>query len=422
MPPGRGCRAEVKSGDAVDPPVPHGHHAASSRRSTWATAGQGGHAIQLEKVGLAVEARRWPPKPLYQIPEDEPVNDMAPTPHQRKKRTLKVATKSKDGGLSTLPSNVPNDRSSQLLASQDEQPAMPEDVLQPSLTSCPSGSHFGLQLENPPVPTYVGSQTTDTYEREHINNSTLSRTKKATQLNPTTRPQSSQSCAAIQTPQGLPMTVPLCPPAHKVPSSNQLSLSPSVGVVPSSPLSLPSSPEAPHSSNTKNNNLDNRECHQIDLDEWAGDEIDQSGCNLLHLPPIQTQVQVLRKPTDMMIVSLITQEKKDNSVKSLCQFAEFQQYVPYKALLLVAAIIHEVLCIYKTHGFIPKESKLNSKALDGAFKMMVPKLEAVVSHAYHGPKLNAMLEEWANLSMTGYTPVGRPAATHESSHFDIILD
>ncbi|KAI6018484.1 hypothetical protein PISMIDRAFT_124017 [Pisolithus microcarpus 441] len=84
-----------------------------------------------------------------------------------------------------------------------------------------------------------------------------------------------------------------------------------------------------------------------------------------------------------------------NSMKSLRQFAEFQQYVPYKALLL----IHEVLCIYKTHGFIPKESKLNSEALDGAFKMMVPKLEAVVSHAYHGPKLNAMLEEWANLSM-----------------------
>ncbi|KIK25453.1 hypothetical protein PISMIDRAFT_9642 [Pisolithus microcarpus 441] len=178
MPPGRGCQAEVKSGDAVDPPVPHSHHAASSRHSTWATAGQGGHAIQLEKVGLAVEACKWPPKPLYQIPEDEPVNDMAPTLHQRKKRTLKVATKSKDRGLGTLPSNVPNDQSSQLLASQDEQPAMPEDVLQPSLTSCPSGSCFGLQLENPPVPTYVGSQTTDTYEREHINTSTLSHTKK----------------------------------------------------------------------------------------------------------------------------------------------------------------------------------------------------------------------------------------------------
>ncbi|KAI6022258.1 hypothetical protein BKA83DRAFT_94048, partial [Pisolithus microcarpus] len=88
-----------------------------------------------------------------------------------------------------------------------------------------------------------------------------------------------------------------------------------------------------------------------------------------------------------------------NSVKSLRQFAEFQQYVPYKALLLVAAIIHEVLCIYKTHGFIPKESKLSSEALDSAFNTMVPKLEAVLSHVYHGPKLNAMLEEWANLGM-----------------------
>ncbi|KAI6128079.1 hypothetical protein EDD16DRAFT_1701993 [Pisolithus croceorrhizus] len=111
-----------------------------------------------------------------------------------------------------------------------------------------------------------------------------------------------------------------------------------------------------------------------------------------------------------------------NSVKSLCQFAKFQQYVPYKVLLLIAAIIHEVLCIYKMHGFIPKESKLSSEALDSAFNTMVPKLEAVLSHAYHGPKLNAMLEEWANLSMMGYTPIGHPVAAQDSNHFDIILD
>ncbi|KAI6033973.1 hypothetical protein BKA83DRAFT_4121279 [Pisolithus microcarpus] len=78
--------------------------------------------------------------------------------------------------------------------------------------------------------------------------------------------------------------------------------------------------------------------------------------------------------------------------------------VDMQVLLLIAAIIHKVLCIYKTRRFIPKESKLNSEALDGAFKMMAPKLEAVISHAYHGPKLNAMLKEWVNLGMTGYTP------------------
>ncbi|KAI6009065.1 hypothetical protein BKA83DRAFT_4505296 [Pisolithus microcarpus] len=111
-----------------------------------------------------------------------------------------------------------------------------------------------------------------------------------------------------------------------------------------------------------------------------------------------------------------------NSMKSLCQFAEFQQYVLCKALLLVTAIIHEVLCIYKMHRFVPKESKLSSKALNSAFNTMVPKLEAVLSHAYHGPKLNAMLEEWANLGMMGYTPIGRPAAAQDSNHFDIILD
>ncbi|KAI6010452.1 hypothetical protein EDC04DRAFT_2905901 [Pisolithus marmoratus] len=111
-----------------------------------------------------------------------------------------------------------------------------------------------------------------------------------------------------------------------------------------------------------------------------------------------------------------------NSVKSLHQFAKFQQYVPYKALLLVTAIIHEVLCIYKMHSFIPNESKLSSEALNSAFNMMVPKLEAVLSHAYHVPKLNAMLKEWANLGMMGYTPISCPAAAQESNHFDIILD
>ncbi|KAI6015407.1 hypothetical protein PISMIDRAFT_14342 [Pisolithus microcarpus 441] len=120
MPSSRGHQAEAKGGDTVDPPVPQSHPVASSRRSTQVTAGQGGHVIQLEKAGLAIEACRWPPKPLYQIPEDEPVNDMAPTPHQRKKATCKVTKKSKNGGLSAPPNNMPNDQSSQLPASQDE--------------------------------------------------------------------------------------------------------------------------------------------------------------------------------------------------------------------------------------------------------------------------------------------------------------
>ncbi|KAI6094037.1 hypothetical protein F5141DRAFT_1070987 [Pisolithus sp. B1] len=118
MPSGR-----AKGGNTMDPPV---------------TAGQGGHVIQLEKPGLAIEVHRWLPKPLHQIPEDEPVNDMAPAPHWTKKATHKVTRESKNGGLSTPPQYVPSDQSSQLPVSQDERPTMPEGVLQNSLTSCPS--------------------------------------------------------------------------------------------------------------------------------------------------------------------------------------------------------------------------------------------------------------------------------------------
>ncbi|KAI6009064.1 hypothetical protein PISMIDRAFT_16984 [Pisolithus microcarpus 441] len=252
----------------MDPLVPQSHPVASSRCLTWVTAGQGGHVIQLEKAGLAVEVCRRPPKPLYQIPEDEPVNDMALTPHQRKKATHKVTKKSKNGGLGAPPNNVPDDQSSQLPASQDERPTMPE------------GSRFGLQLENPAAPTYVGSQTIDAYKQESTNNSTLSCTKKVTQLNPTACPQSGQSCAAIRTPQGLPVAAPSRPQAYKVLPQNQPSLSPSAEDVqhqPSSPLSLLSSPEVRQSSDSENDHLEDRLFHPTDLDEWAEDHINQSG-------------------------------------------------------------------------------------------------------------------------------------------------
>ncbi|KAI5988730.1 hypothetical protein EDD15DRAFT_2371063 [Pisolithus albus] len=672
------------------------------RRSTRVTAGQGGHVIQLEKVGLAVEARRRPPKPLHQIPEDEPVNDMAPAPHRTKKATRKVTRESKNGGLGAPPNNVPSDQSSQLPASQDERP-----------TVVASASSLKIQLR---LLMLARKQLTPTnvYERDSTNNSTLSRTKKVTQLNPTARPQSGRSRAAIRTPQGLPTAAPSRPPAYKVLPQKQPSLSPSAEDVqhqPSSPLTLPSSPEVLWSSD--NENPEDGVFDPIDLDKWAEDHIDPSDHDVnyensdadkrkedevarhddvddhaddhsddrqpgfktamparqqnssqpppsppqsnlgsgtsggdrrdnrqshrpgderagvdydvldrhharnrrhrspslsylstISLPKLKKQrtttedelgleednsevmpgtpkltgqgrcakysknpkgsqpvksstagffpplwnklfdlakarmrlyvaleepvprheVAIQGQCSEILFEVLAHYEEKNleveagyylqykldmaklifadthtfrseikkaairiipaqyqlfpppsatteadcrraikiraeeilkggaylrgevdaqgktsnfahdalkyvclavyysNSVKSLRQFAEFQQYVPYKALLLVAAIIHEVLCIYKTHGFIPKESKLSSEALDSAFNTMVPKLEAVLSHAYHGPKLNAMLEEWANLGMTGYTPIGRPAAAQDSNHFDIILD
>ncbi|KAI6122396.1 hypothetical protein EDD16DRAFT_1705227 [Pisolithus croceorrhizus] len=370
----------------MDPPVPQSYPVASSRWLTCVTAGQGGHVIQLERAGLAIEVHRQLPKPLHQIPEDEPVNDMALAPHQTKKATHKVTRESKNGGLSIPPNNVPSDQSSQLPVSQDDR--------------------FSLQLENPAAPTYVGLQTIDTYERGSTNNSTLSYTKKVTQLTPTAHPQSGWSHATIQTPQGLPMAAPSCPQAYKTHTFCSEIKKAAIRFIPAQYQLLP-----PPSATTE---ADHHRAIKI-----RAEEILKGG------PYLQGEVDAQGKTSNFAhdaLKNVCLAVYCSSSVESLCQFTKFQQYVLYKVLLLVTAIIHEVLCIYKMHRFIPKESKLSSKALNSAFNTMAPKLEAVLSHAYHGPKLNAMLEEWANIGMMGYTPNGCPAVAQDSNHFGIILD
>ena len=58
------------------------------RCSKQATAGQGGYTDQLERVGAAIEtpARQLPRQHANLIPDDEPVNFMAPAPPARHPR------------------------------------------------------------------------------------------------------------------------------------------------------------------------------------------------------------------------------------------------------------------------------------------------------------------------------------------------
>ena len=63
----------------------------SSRRcSKHMNAGTGGHIKQLEKIGQAIEDTPLP-KACFTIPDDEPINMMAPTPHRPRKKKVSKA-------------------------------------------------------------------------------------------------------------------------------------------------------------------------------------------------------------------------------------------------------------------------------------------------------------------------------------------
>lgn len=150
----------------ADPPL---------RRSKRATAGQGGHAAQLERVGLAVENPGQPPKPQVILPNNEPVNLMAPTPRRSKKKPVQRGSSNTQNKVSscnimrnsilmivtqgsTLPVNTQN----------EQPPAVAAALPQPTLVQAAPGSRFGFQLQAPPLPTFVGSQSVDAFERDRI--------------------------------------------------------------------------------------------------------------------------------------------------------------------------------------------------------------------------------------------------------------
>ncbi|KIK17530.1 hypothetical protein PISMIDRAFT_111191 [Pisolithus microcarpus 441] len=88
-----------------------------------------------------------------------------------------------------------------------------------------------------------------------------------------------------------------------------------------------------------------------------------------------------------------------NSVKSLRQYVELQHFVPYKALALVAAIVHSILSTYERHGF-SKVELLNVGELEDSYQRLLVLMDTVALNMYHGPKLTAMLEDWVQTGMS----------------------
>ncbi|KAI6033744.1 hypothetical protein BKA83DRAFT_4486813 [Pisolithus microcarpus] len=108
-----------------------------------------------------------------------------------------------------------------------------------------------------------------------------------------------------------------------------------------------------------------------------------------------------------------------NSVKSLHQYVEFQHFVPYKALALVATIVHSILLTYEWHGFSKVES-LNVGELEDSYQRLLVLMDTVALDTYHGLKLTAMLEDWAQTGMTGF--VVKDPILVKQGDWEVILD
>ncbi|KAI6023981.1 hypothetical protein BKA83DRAFT_4492673 [Pisolithus microcarpus] len=109
-----------------------------------------------------------------------------------------------------------------------------------------------------------------------------------------------------------------------------------------------------------------------------------------------------------------------NSSKCLRQFTEFQEYVPYRALALVAAMVYALLLSFRKHG-IDNSAQVNSQDVDEAYMALNETILDVLDHPHHGPKLNAMLTDWAQSGMTGYVTKHKPTECTRNE-FAPILD
>ncbi|KAI6020832.1 hypothetical protein BKA83DRAFT_19829 [Pisolithus microcarpus] len=136
------------------------------RRSKRTNARTGGWLEQLEKVSQAIETPFQRREQAVNLPDDEPVNVMAPTPHRLRKKKA-------PNTLACANLEARN------LSSYTSSPASARDnnVVEPAWISVQAeqGGRFGFQLRDPPCPTYVGSQSLDTFQGHQTNSSVTTR-------------------------------------------------------------------------------------------------------------------------------------------------------------------------------------------------------------------------------------------------------
>ncbi|KAI6007099.1 hypothetical protein EDD15DRAFT_2358200 [Pisolithus albus] len=162
------------------------------RCSKRTNAGTGGRLEQLEKVSQAIETPFRRREQAVNLPDDEPVNVMAPTPRRPRKKK----------GSTTAPAS-----------------ARDNNIVEPARISVQAeqGGRFGFQLRDPPRPTYVGSQSLDTFQGRQTNSSVT--TRKGIQHSPA-RPSGSPLSVLSQEDDGEMEIVNSSPPQIWKPSNS----------------------------------------------------------------------------------------------------------------------------------------------------------------------------------------------------------
>ncbi|KAF8119454.1 hypothetical protein EV363DRAFT_1146279, partial [Boletus edulis] len=88
-----------------------------------------------------------------------------------------------------------------------------------------------------------------------------------------------------------------------------------------------------------------------------------------------------------------------NSKKALQQFTEFQPHVLYKTLTLVGAIVSRDASATKLYSFPQRFMNTSWLVIQSVQQQLNESLTNLLGNDYHGSKLNAMLEDWAQTGM-----------------------
>ncbi|KAI5999602.1 hypothetical protein EDD15DRAFT_2362878 [Pisolithus albus] len=140
------------------------------RHSQQSNAGTGGRLQQLEKVSQAIETPCRQREQVIDLPNDKPVNVMAPTLHCRRKNGgPKYRSQADSEGSTAVPASARHGW-----------------VIQPSQVSVQAeqDTRFGFQLGPPCRPTFVGPQSHDAFQGHQMNSAVTTNKGKGSRVLP----------------------------------------------------------------------------------------------------------------------------------------------------------------------------------------------------------------------------------------------
>ncbi|KAL4064639.1 hypothetical protein J3A83DRAFT_4191349 [Scleroderma citrinum] len=340
-----------------------------------ANVGKGGHLAQLEKVGQAIEGPSKPSRFEVTISADKPVNPMAPTPHCPKRRTV-------TSDSTEVPTLVP--------ASAEHLTDIPAVT---AVNGAP-GRCFGLQLQAPPPPMFVGSQSVDAFEHGCKNVSANNM-----DLGCTWNHKSQWSTAIpAQAPAPLPQSNQIHdkatsePDGWNSPNQSEKLSKMMVGMV---LMEWDNTQDEEHLDQDLYDNPppEHQEQHTSQYQanpSWAQLFNDtQTFCSDVKKAIMKTllfdyELYPLSSAGNEEAWIKFVKDKADELLRTSVYLhgkPDTLNYILYNALMLVVAIMLSV------HTY---------RGLEG-------QVDHILGNPYHGPKLDRMLEEWAMSGMTGYT-------------------